>query len=111
MVSQRKLIMGLLDQGVHKRDVARLAGASIKTVSEHDWVRRNYDRYLERQRVRDEHARRSKGIQPRQPYPAERDAVIRRDYGNRSASEIAADLGVTKNAVIGRAHRLGLSAD
>ena len=31
-------------------------------------------------------------------------------YGKQSAREIAAALGVTRNAVIGRAHRLGLSA-
>lgn len=37
-----------------------------------------------------------------------RDPILRDLWGKRSCVEIAAKLGVTKNAVIGRAHRLGL---
>lgn len=40
----------------------------------------------------------------------ETDAVIRGGYAvNRKVAEIAAELGVTRNVVIGRARRLGLA--
>lgn len=40
----------------------------------------------------------------------ETDAVIRSGYAvNRRVADIAADLGVTRNVVIGRARRLGLA--
>lgn len=38
------------------------------------------------------------------------DAVIRARWSTKSADQIAADLGVSKGAIIGRAHRIGLPA-
>lgn len=49
----------------------------------------------------------SKASRPR--WPKERDAVLTRMWnGGRPASEIGQALGTTKNAVVGRAHRIGL---
>jgi hypothetical protein len=38
----------------------------------------------------------------------DRIAILRRDWGNKLAANIADELGCSRNAVIGKAHRLGL---
>ena len=46
----------------------------------------------------------------RPSWKADQDAYLRAHYNcDRSAAEIGRDLGVSRNAVIGRAHRLGLA--
>lgn len=45
-------------------------------------------------------------------WTAEKIAVVKRHWGDKSASEIAEMIGsMSRNAVIGKAHRLGLTAD
>lgn len=60
-------------------------------------------------------ARRTTGLAPvdkrarREAWPAERDAELKKRWGEgASAAKIAEELGITRNAVIGRAHRLKL---
>jgi len=45
---------------------------------------------------------------PKNPWLDEEDEVLRREWRNMSGTQIGRLIGRTKNAVIGRAHRLGL---
>ena len=49
-------------------------------------------------------------IAARTKWTPEDDAILRAHYGKNSARQLAWLIGTTRMAVIGRAHRLGLSA-
>ena len=112
-------ICNLLANGVPRGQIMSLLAdrgykpGSVAPLISH-LVRHGHDGYLAR-RLR---ARRARGICDRQTASAikhaharaVRDPVIIANYGKMSACEIAKHLGVTRNAVIGRANRMGLKA-
>ena len=101
-------------------EIALMTGASIRSVRSARSMLKACGGDLEAHRAdwrrRGAIYRRRHGVQTRAEYKAiftkanaRRDAVLRKHYHKKSATEIAAMLGTTRNAVIGRARRIGLS--
>lgn len=105
----------LYNLGMSRQGIADTLGVQLQTVRAYIWRIGNYEAYKAYERGEKIRRSRQLGVRPRAEYLAvvkhldpDRDAVIRKYYRRRSAAEIAAMLGTTRNAVIGRAYRLGL---
>ncbi len=103
--------------GVPAKQLAAQYGIKPQTVNEIRCRLRNVEAYRARKREWQKARDRRNGVRPREIADAERSArcwpawkldYLREQWPHQSASAIANHLGTTKNAVIGKAHRLGL---
>jgi hypothetical protein len=94
-------ILFLAKKGAHPSDIAAALGCTT------EYARKTFYR----NGLTWEHRRASAGNKRRSPRSIawdDRDPILKECWGKIPSSEIAVRLGLSKNAVIGRAHRLGL---
>lgn len=117
-MTKSERIRDLLALGLSVKAIHDIVGGPVGTVYKIVWRARGGH---EHEKACHERWRRRNSIRPRKEADAERrnaanlrnrkrDQIIRKHYGKRPVHEIAAMLGETRNAVIGRAHRIGVSA-
>jgi transposase len=108
----------LREAGISRTQVAKIMRLDVETVSSYVSRAKNFEKFTAGQKKWFRNHR-PPGVKPRAEYLAtvattggwtdEREATLKRLWPTAmSAVQIAREIGTTKNAVIGKAHRLGL---
>ena len=94
------------DPGMSNAEVAKIVGRSPGHVAMMRWVDRNRERFRLKNTMR---YHRNKRLQDGEiPWCAEHVLFLQRNWSKMSAMQIGDMLGRSKNAIIGKARRLGL---